>query len=52
MFLKTAHAPGSASGDDYRRWVRVCFTAVAPPVLAEALAALRPILQAGRPGRR
>ena len=29
--------PGAASGDAYKKWVRVCFTSVAPHVLAEAL---------------
>jgi N-succinyldiaminopimelate aminotransferase len=36
--------PGSASGDDYADWVRVCFTSVPPHELREALALLAPIL--------
>ncbi|MFO0750714.1 MAG: pyridoxal phosphate-dependent aminotransferase [Myxococcota bacterium] len=36
--------PGSASGAAYARWVRVCFTSVAPEVLRAALAALAPVL--------
>lgn len=36
--------PGSSSGDAYARWIRACFTSVAPDVLAQALAALRPVL--------
>jgi len=36
--------PGGASGDAYQRWVRVCFTSVAPDVLQQALAALEPVL--------
>lgn len=36
--------PGSASGDAYGKWVRVCFTAVAPEVLHEALAKLSKLL--------
>ncbi|MCC6622877.1 MAG: pyridoxal phosphate-dependent aminotransferase [Deltaproteobacteria bacterium] len=36
--------PGSSSGDAYGRWIRACFTSVAPDVLARALAALAPVL--------
>ena len=36
--------PGGASGDDYRRWVRVCFTCVEPGELKAGLALLRQVL--------
>jgi N-succinyldiaminopimelate aminotransferase len=39
--------PGSACGEDYRGWVRLCFTSVPPETLDEALAALGPVLRAG-----
>lgn len=38
--------PGASSGEAYARWVRVCFTSVAPDVLTEALTRLGPILAA------
>lgn len=37
--------PGSASGSDFPRHVRLCFTAVPPGDLDEALRALAPLLQ-------
>jgi N-succinyldiaminopimelate aminotransferase len=40
--------PGASSGDAYRKWVRVCFTAVAPTVLEEALTRLGPVLSKRR----
>jgi N-succinyldiaminopimelate aminotransferase len=36
--------PGSASGSDYQSWARLCFTAVAPAELDDALARLAPLL--------
>ncbi|MDP6946365.1 MAG: pyridoxal phosphate-dependent aminotransferase, partial [Myxococcota bacterium] len=36
--------PGGASGDDYRRWVRVCFTCVEPGELKAGLELLRRVL--------
>lgn len=36
--------PGVSSGRDYGRWMRVCFTAVAPDVLDEALGRVRTVL--------
>jgi N-succinyldiaminopimelate aminotransferase len=36
--------PGASSGSAYKCWVRVCFTAVAPQVLDEALSRLAPVL--------
>lgn len=36
--------PGASCGDDYARWVRLCFTSVPPDVLAEGLARLRGVL--------
>jgi N-succinyldiaminopimelate aminotransferase len=38
--------PGSACGEAYARWVRLCFTAVPPEELRSALAALRGVLSA------
>lgn len=38
--------PGSVSGRDYARWVRVCFTSVAPTDLASALAEIRAVISA------
>jgi N-succinyldiaminopimelate aminotransferase len=35
--------PGSASGKDYERWVRVCFTCIPPEELDKALVRLRPL---------
>jgi len=40
--------PGASSGEAYARWMRVCFTAVAPEVLAEALGRIAPILDSMR----
>jgi N-succinyldiaminopimelate aminotransferase len=37
--------PGSASGRDFPTHIRLCFTAVAPSTLDEALRALKPLLQ-------
>lgn len=37
--------PGSASGTAYEGWVRVCFTSVSPPELADALERLRTVLR-------
>jgi len=37
--------PGSASGRDFERWVRLCYTAVPPAELETALAGLRSVLQ-------
>lgn len=39
--------PGGASGDAYRKWARVCFTSVAPEVLAEGLGKLARVLGRG-----
>lgn len=36
--------PGSACGDDYARWSRLCFTCVPPSDLDDALAALHTVL--------
>ena len=36
--------PGGASGEHYQRWMRVCFTCVAPDELASGLALLREVL--------
>ncbi|HRE88435.1 MAG TPA: pyridoxal phosphate-dependent aminotransferase, partial [Myxococcota bacterium] len=36
---------GVSSGRDYARWMRVCFTAVAPDVLDEALGRVREVLE-------
>lgn len=36
--------PGSASGRDYGRWVRLCFTTLPPAELDDALRALRGVL--------
>jgi len=36
--------PGGASGDDYRRWLRVCFTCVEPEELKAGLALLGEVL--------
>ena len=38
--------PGGASGDDYQRWVRVCFTCVAPEELERGLELLQEVLTA------
>lgn len=38
--------PGSASGKDYDRWARLCFTAVPPHELDDALARLGGVLRA------
>jgi N-succinyldiaminopimelate aminotransferase len=40
--------PGSACGQAYGRWVRLCFTAVPPAELHGALAALRGVLDEAR----
>ncbi len=40
--------PGGASGDAYQRWVRVCFTSIAPALLDEALAGLAGVLARSR----
>jgi N-succinyldiaminopimelate aminotransferase len=40
--------PGSAAGGDYGTFVRLCFTAVPPDDLDEAIARLRSVLQAAR----
>lgn len=37
--------PGRSCGDDYAKWVRLCFTAVPPARLSEALAALAPVFR-------
>jgi N-succinyldiaminopimelate aminotransferase len=37
--------PGVSSGRDYGRWMRVCFTAVAPDVLDEALGRVSEVLR-------
>jgi N-succinyldiaminopimelate aminotransferase len=37
--------PGAASGRHYERWVRLCFTAVPPADLDDALARLAPVLK-------
>jgi N-succinyldiaminopimelate aminotransferase len=37
--------PGSASGRDFERWVRLCYTAVPPAELDMALAGLRSVLE-------
>jgi N-succinyldiaminopimelate aminotransferase len=37
--------PGSASGQDFERWVRLCYTAVPPADLETALAGLRSALR-------
>jgi len=37
--------PGTASGRDYERWVRLCFTAVPPADLDDALARLAGVLR-------
>jgi N-succinyldiaminopimelate aminotransferase len=37
--------PGRSCGADYAKWVRLCFTAVPPPDLAEALARLAPVFR-------
>ncbi len=36
--------PGGASGDDYQRWMRVCFTCVEPTELRAGLALLGEVL--------
>jgi N-succinyldiaminopimelate aminotransferase len=36
--------PGSASGTDYDRWVRVCFTSVKPADLTEALKRVKSVM--------
>ena len=36
--------PGSASGEAFYGWARVCFTSVAPSELAQALAQLKATL--------
>lgn len=36
--------PGAASGQDYESWARLCFTAIAPGELDDALARLAPVL--------
>jgi N-succinyldiaminopimelate aminotransferase len=40
--------PGSASGQSYETWVRLCFTVVPPAELDDALARLRGVLSAAR----
>jgi N-succinyldiaminopimelate aminotransferase len=40
--------PGAASGRHFGTWVRMCFTAVPPAELAEALRRLRGVLRAAR----
>jgi N-succinyldiaminopimelate aminotransferase len=42
--------PGSACGDAYHRWVRLCFTSVPRSDLERALARLRPLLGPQSPG--
>ena len=37
--------PGSASGEAYANWVRVCFTSVPPDVLSLALDRLAPLFR-------
>jgi N-succinyldiaminopimelate aminotransferase len=37
--------PGRSCGADYAKWVRLCFTAVPPADLAEALAKLAPVFR-------
>jgi len=37
--------PGQASGKDYPRWARLCFTTVPPAELDEALAKLRTVMR-------
>lgn len=37
--------PGRSCGADYAKWVRLCFTAVPPARLAEALAKLAPVFR-------
>ena len=37
--------PGRSCGDDYAKWVRLCFTSVPPAQLAEALERLAPLFQ-------
>jgi N-succinyldiaminopimelate aminotransferase len=39
--------PGRAIGRDFASWVRLCFTAVPPGELAEALGRLEGVLRAG-----
>ncbi|HJL14645.1 MAG TPA: pyridoxal phosphate-dependent aminotransferase [Sandaracinaceae bacterium LLY-WYZ-13_1] len=36
--------PGAASGRDYARWVRLCFTSVPPDALSEALDRIAPLV--------
>jgi N-succinyldiaminopimelate aminotransferase len=36
--------PGPACGRDFETWVRLCFTAVPPEALADALARLAPLI--------
>jgi N-succinyldiaminopimelate aminotransferase len=36
--------PGTASGQHYERWARLCFTSVAPDDLAAALDCLQRVL--------
>jgi aspartate/methionine/tyrosine aminotransferase len=37
--------PGSASGQAYESWARICFTTVTPAELSEALGCLKKILR-------
>jgi N-succinyldiaminopimelate aminotransferase len=43
--------PGTSSGKDYGRWIRLCFTTLPPAELDEALRKLRPVVLPG-PGAR
>lgn len=36
--------PGAASGKDYESWARLCFTAIPPAELEDALGRLAPLL--------
>ncbi|MGC3996481.1 MAG: pyridoxal phosphate-dependent aminotransferase [Anaeromyxobacter sp.] len=42
--------PGLAAGQDFGSWVRLCFTAVPPGDLAQALRRLQPVLASGPGG--